>query len=421
LDKNFSYNLNNIILNGLVETLPLKVILNNVRRSTDISMFVLDLDSKLLLYSAEKPLSDYFPHAYSGEEEFMCYGNQAEAAFYKIVKNIFNSSSAQLLLPTDSDPYYSVFYPIEVESRPAWILVCKFEAEALFEPVKEAAATLALVCKSELREPTVKSPIRQDITDIVFARELLLYDGETIQNFQGDSLKSEIKPFFDKSTKTRSFRGPFAIAAFCFRDLDDKTNDFTLAMYELQNRFPSSFSLVHGNILLAFFYNAAKIQLEELEDFCYQQQLYAGISDLFEKLEDRRFFKQQALSILKIGQKAKPQGNLFHFMEFYTELILEGASERFGTSVLVLSDIYKLADFDLENKTAYLDTLEEFLKNGASYSAAAKALFIDRSTIKYRLKKIYQILQIDFEQPQTAAALLASIYFYRIEHLPSDH
>ena len=100
--------------------------------------------------------------------------------------------------------------------------------------------------------------------------------------------------------------------------------------------------------------------------------------------------------------------------DVYFELIVSGAVERVGKRVLELSEIAMLADYDEKNHTEYLATLEAYLNFGNRLSPAASSMFIDRSTMKYRLQKISDLLGSDIEQPDTAKRLAIGIAVHKV-------
>ena len=305
MNLSVSYELNRVILQDLVNGHPLPIILQHVRDRSSLNIFVLDLDGRLMLHSAGQALPVYFPSSYRGKEDFICYVDNSEVAFFDIVKQIFESASPYVLPAGDGHPYHTVFYPIRKEGRPAWVLVIKLKDPRLLAPAKEAAAQLALLCAAQLEETSVRPPLKKDATDIMIARELLLYDSDAAKTLSGDSFR-QYEAFLKQNAKPEPVGPPFAIAAFQLRTKKEKIPDYTFVLYELEYRFPNSFSLVHKNRLLVFFYGCTQAQLDELEDFCYQQQLCAAVSDFFDSLGQRRFFKQQALAILKIGMREAP-------------------------------------------------------------------------------------------------------------------
>lgn len=64
----------------------------------------------------------------------------------------------------------------------------------------------------------------------------------------------------------------------------------------------------------------------------------------------------------------------------------------------VLHDLYneslgKLVEYDLANKTDYVQTLKYYLDYDASVQTVANITFVHRNTINYKLKRIKEILQ----------------------------
>jgi DNA-binding PucR family transcriptional regulator len=97
----------------------------------------------------------------------------------------------------------------------------------------------------------------------------------------------------------------------------------------------------------------------------------------------------------------------------YTQIILSGALDRLGKQILELSDVTRLFEYDRQNQTNYLRTLERYLLHGNKLSRAASSMFVDRSTMKYRLRKIKGMIQQDFEDPDAAKRLLAGIAVFK--------
>ena len=64
----------------------------------------------------------------------------------------------------------------------------------------------------------------------------------------------------------------------------------------------------------------------------------------------------------------------------------------------------------------YNHQLDAFVRTAdlGSFSRAAKALYIDRSTLHYRLKKISDLMETDLDVPANAQALSASIWLREI-------
>ena len=61
-----------------------------------------------------------------------------------------------------------------------------------------------------------------------------------------------------------------------------------------------------------------------------------------------------------------------------------------------------------------LQTLWQYSRCFNTPTAAAKALYVDRSTLHYRLKKISELMETDLDVPASALALSASIWLREI-------
>ncbi|MEG1985355.1 MAG: helix-turn-helix domain-containing protein, partial [Oscillospiraceae bacterium] len=252
-----------------------------------------------------------------------------------------------------------------------------------------------------------------DSMDAIIARELILFDSGEAMHLSESQFKCQNEVLLNKA-KMENFHSPFVIAAFKFRSSGESNCDYSFALTEFEYHFPNSFSLVNRGIMYAFFFDCQCESWNELDNFSYQHQLYAGVSDFFDSLENRHFFKLQAKELLQLAENTKDKKYLCLYFDHYSELMLLNASDRFGAHMLILSDVRRLAKLDKEGGTLYLDTLEQYLLCRNIPSAAAKALFIDRGTLRYRLQKILDTLNIDFESPTYAKALFASIQLFRL-------
>ena len=72
--------------------------------------------------------------------------------------------------------------------------------------------------------------------------------------------------------------------------------------------------------------------------------------------------------------------------------------------------VEKLAEYDGENQTELLPTLNEFLKQDRNLQKTLESLSIHRSTLKYRLQRIADLTGADLEDPAEAAYLRLSLW-----------
>jgi purine catabolism regulator len=70
--------------------------------------------------------------------------------------------------------------------------------------------------------------------------------------------------------------------------------------------------------------------------------------------------------------------------------------------------------FAYENKNAFIETLEAYFANNSNLAHTAKALFIHRNTLSYRLARIQEITQMDLNNADIALALQLAIRIHRV-------
>ncbi|MFD0826711.1 PucR family transcriptional regulator [Neobacillus sp. M.A.Huq-85] len=79
-----------------------------------------------------------------------------------------------------------------------------------------------------------------------------------------------------------------------------------------------------------------------------------------------------------------------------------------------MKSIGKIYDHDKEHGTSYLTTLESYFNNNQNLSETAKAMFIHRNTLIYRIEKIKEILSTDLKNPEEILQFQLSLKIYRL-------
>ena len=69
-----------------------------------------------------------------------------------------------------------------------------------------------------------------------------------------------------------------------------------------------------------------------------------------------------------------------------------------------------LIDYDMHNNTQLLTTLEVYLKNNCNLLHTSDELFTHRNTIKYRLKRIQELLNLNLEDSSVMLNLNVALY-----------
>lgn len=155
----------------------------------------------------------------------------------------------------------------------------------------------------------------------------------------------------------------------------------------------------------------------QLRSLCKQHGVYCGASLVFTDLNDRISYLQQAKTALQLGMAMDPDTFLFSAEKYYYYILAANAIDVHGADILILSDVSLLLEYDNKKQTQYLETLEKYVHHFGMISPSASALFIDRSTLKYRIQKISDILNRDLNDIRVIRSLRFSIAVYRVNQI----
>ena len=140
----------------------------------------------------------------------------------------------------------------------------------------------------------------------------------------------------------------------------------------------------------------------------------AGASTELEGLCDIRAGYIQASAALEYGESGGSSPCLFRFDDHALRFLLDCGRRQIRPALLISEKLRKLKAYDAENHTELFHTLEVYLKLERNVVQTAKALFIHRSTLFYRLDRIRKIAGINDDDAQERLYLLLS---YRLESM----
>ncbi|HKN56454.1 MAG TPA: helix-turn-helix domain-containing protein, partial [Amycolatopsis sp.] len=102
------------------------------------------------------------------------------------------------------------------------------------------------------------------------------------------------------------------------------------------------------------------------------------------------------------------------FEETWTALALHrGAAVASAAKVAELGPLSALRAYDEANKAGYVDTLYEWLRYPGDPRAAAKQLRIHPNTLRYRMRKLLELVPLDLDDPDVRLALITQLVALR--------
>ena len=196
---------------------------------------------------------------------------------------------------------------------------------------------------------------------------------------------------------------------FAVRLSDTLTVPADTAARKLEALFPDALILLHdGHILLLLNYALTneKESRGRLRQFLEEICCSAGESDVF---LDIMTVREQADIAAAAAAFAEGTGCLRRFADIALPY-MASVLRDYSLPALCHPALAVLDAYDREHDASLLLTLQVFLRENCSHTAAARELFIHRSTLLYRLERIGELTGIDMTDPAERFRLQLSLY-----------
>lgn len=123
----------------------------------------------------------------------------------------------------------------------------------------------------------------------------------------------------------------------------------------------------------------------------------AGFSNVFQNLTNLESCYRQASTALKYCRKKNDMMWSYTFGDIVMDYIGDLCSSEFEPGDLCAYELKKLKEYDARNRTELYKTLMTYILNERNTVATASDLYVGRSTLFYRLRKIKEITGLDNE------------------------
>lgn len=124
--------------------------------------------------------------------------------------------------------------------------------------------------------------------------------------------------------------------------------------------------------------------------------LKTGISNCFDDFMNASYAYQQASLALYYGSMRQPTIWIHRYEQYVMDYIFDMACREMPAEFICMDKLFLLNKYDTENNTQLYQTLAVYMKNRQNAEQTAKELFLHRSTLFYRLRKIKSITGIDW-------------------------
>lgn len=136
-----------------------------------------------------------------------------------------------------------------------------------------------------------------------------------------------------------------------------------------------------------------------------QSESYCGVSTVFNSLERRAAYIQQAELANDTAQLQNLYGQCTFFSQSLSEIFLLQPLERLNRANLIPQEIQRLIDYDDQHETELVKTLSSYLYQRNDINKTSKLLHVHRNTLIYRLNKIRDLTAVEIDEPEVAWTL----------------
>lgn len=154
---------------------------------------------------------------------------------------------------------------------------------------------------------------------------------------------------------------------------------------------------------------------ERVEALLQKMELKGAFSKNFTPITDLDIYYMQAAEMLKFCIRKQEKRALFFQENMGLYGILGACLENHNVAELGHPSVIALYAFDQKNGTQYLETLYQYLLCGGNAVKAARALYIHRNTMNYRLQKMQEMFSFDSQDEQQKLFLLLSILLLKYQ------
>jgi purine catabolism regulator len=138
--------------------------------------------------------------------------------------------------------------------------------------------------------------------------------------------------------------------------------------------------------------------LETLETEISGIEVEIGIGKVYEILSISKSFNEAQDSFNMASGLRK--GKVVHYDNHMIVNLLRGDNSNEKLMDFYKNTIGKLVEYDKENGTNLVETMEAYFRQNGNITEAAKELFVHRNTLIYRIDKIKMILDSDLKDSE---------------------
>lgn len=199
--------------------------------------------------------------------------------------------------------------------------------------------------------------------------------------------------------------------------LEEKLQQNITQLFQIKNI--KHYTMISGNSIIVLITENNKNKIikyhsdlekarELLSDMCADEKLLLAVGSIYENLTNIRTSFNEALSTLKILQQFSDKLSASYQNLGIYRLFLQ-LQDNIEFTNYYQTQLNPLLEYDKENSSELLSTLQCYLLTQNNISKTAQQLFIHRNTLLYRINKIQNLLNKDLTNAHTCMELYLAI------------
>lgn len=193
------------------------------------------------------------------------------------------------------------------------------------------------------------------------------------------------------------------------RDFQGKGINYDCNM--LEKKYLGSIALIHNKQIILIFnmHVSPQSRKELLADIVYtvrEKLMKSGISTEYENFYDISAYYHQAQAALETGKKYDEMVWQYKFEDYSLQYVIDQGTKALPLKALLPEGLTQILKHDREHGSAYYQTLRTYMENDMSTSKAIDDLYVHRSTFKYRMKRVQEMLMQDLNTPEVKLYLM---------------
>ncbi|MEI3612408.1 helix-turn-helix domain-containing protein [Pseudogracilibacillus sp. SO30301A] len=137
-----------------------------------------------------------------------------------------------------------------------------------------------------------------------------------------------------------------------------------------------------------------------------------GIGSVTASLEDYYVSSEQAYQALKIIQKNYHEMDYAFFENLGAYTVLQHLQHVRAAELFMTSQLEPILEYSKKSNMDLLHTLKSFLSTNCNAKQTADLLFLHRSSLRYRLEKIEELLHVDLDNSEHIFQLMMALKLY---------